>query len=169
MVKSSKAAQAAWFKYKEAAKNTTRPAQSCVDFVAGFNAAIAVAMEIVEREQLALGKCAKKKPKKKPKKKKESPKFKVGDLVWWTPFKGSKDIVFGIVAQISPTSAYVVGASGGWGAKISELRLATELAIVRYYRKKFGHSTDLWRQKIDAAYQLFRIKKPERPNPLPNF
>lgn len=37
--KGGKEAQTAWFAYKEAAKNTTRPAKSVVDFVAGFNAA----------------------------------------------------------------------------------------------------------------------------------
>ena len=35
--KGGKEAQSAWFTYKEAVKNTTRPAKSVVDFVAGFN------------------------------------------------------------------------------------------------------------------------------------
>ena len=37
-LKGGKEAQTAWFAYKEAVKNTTRPAKSVVDFVAGFNA-----------------------------------------------------------------------------------------------------------------------------------
>lgn len=37
-LKGGKEAQTAWFTYKEAVKNTTRPAKSVVDFVAGFNA-----------------------------------------------------------------------------------------------------------------------------------
>ena len=32
-------AQSAWFTYKEAVRNTIRPAKCVVDFVAGFNAA----------------------------------------------------------------------------------------------------------------------------------
>lgn len=38
-LKGGKEAQSAWFAYKEAVKNTTRPAKCVVDFVAGFNAA----------------------------------------------------------------------------------------------------------------------------------
>lgn len=37
-LKGGKEAQTAWFTYKEAVKNTTRPAKCVVDFVAGFNA-----------------------------------------------------------------------------------------------------------------------------------
>lgn len=43
-LKGGKEAQSAWFTYKEAVKNTTRPAKCVVDFVAGFNAAKGIPM-----------------------------------------------------------------------------------------------------------------------------
>ncbi len=39
-LRSTRLIVAAWFSYVNATKNTTRPAKSCVDFVAGYNAAL---------------------------------------------------------------------------------------------------------------------------------
>ncbi len=141
MAKGNKKAQAAWFKYKEAVKNTTRPAQSCVDFVAGFNAA----MELSKPKE----------PKPRPK----EPKFKRGDLVWSIPCGIPDYKVWGIVVKVSAASetAYILGPSFGNSVKFSELRPATELAIVRWYRKK-GIPSKTAMNTIVALYERCQIK-----------